>query len=240
MRTARWLVAAALLLLVAPAAAAGGSAPLYSVPVWFNWDQTVLDVVIVPPAHGPIHNDEGVFGGGGASELTLDNAYLAATLDSVAAWDTAIAQFGSAELRSKIVTNVYVAGRDSIPMSVWLDPEIVIVSDEWKATALGLAISSRPCIVDNSKFFPAKSFTYADMFNVNGQEYGHCLGLNHTLNDEPNHDVMTGHYYHTVGARGTHLHCPSNLDVAALELVFSGREGEATVAASDYTTSACT
>jgi hypothetical protein len=76
-----------------------------------------------------------------------------------------------------------------------------------------------------------ESFTYADMFNVNAQEYGHCLGLQHVGSQggadptseqkHPEHDVMNGFYADNVGAKGTHLHCVSNMDVKGLDFVFS-------------------
>jgi hypothetical protein len=75
-----------------------------------------------------------------------------------------------------------------------------------------------------------ESFSYADMYNVTAQEFGHCLGLQHVGSQagvdptsdlkHPEHDVMNGFYTHFVGDSGTHLHCISNLDILALEFVF--------------------
>jgi hypothetical protein len=86
-----------------------------------------------------------------------------------------------------------------------------------------------PCIVRMSKV-EIESFTYADMYNVTAQEFGHCLGLRHVGSQggieptseqkHPEHDVMNGFYTHWIGAAGTHLHCISNLDVLALETSF--------------------
>ncbi len=215
----------------------------YDLPLWFRWDRSVLDVLIVPPNHGQVFNGNGVLNGGDPNELTPFNSYLDAVEDSVADWDGAVATFGADWLRSGLVTNVYVVGRDSIPQPALTNPEIVIVSDETKFNTLGLAFNTRPCLVDNSKFF-IQSFTYEDMFNINSQEYGHCLGLEHVVDNHPEHDAMAGIYVHQPGAAGTHLHCASNLDVLGLEAVFGrifGRPSPDSVSidAAGYATTTC-
>ncbi len=191
----------------------------YDIPVWFEWGESTLDVLIVPPAHGQIVNGNGALNGGDPSEATPFNSYLAAIEDSIAEWDKAVDMFGPGWLQSGLVTNVYVIGRDQVPDSALRDPEIVVISDETKGPILGVAFSTRPCIVDNSKFF-VTSFTYEDMYNVSAHEYGHCLGLDHVVDAHPAHDVMAGTYADPVGAKGTHLHCVSNLDVKGLEAAF--------------------
>jgi hypothetical protein len=66
-----------------------------------------------------------------------------------------------------------------------------------------------------------ESFTYADMYNVVGHEFGHCLGLFHA---DEGHDLMAGTYPHQVG-HTTALHCPSNVDVKALTYAFGAAMG---------------
>lgn len=193
----------------------------YDLPVWFYWNKSELDVLIVPPAHGQLVNDDGVLAGGDPSEATPFNSYLHAIETSIADWDRAVQTFGSESLRAGLDIRPYVVGRDQIPSGALTQPEVVVVNDETKGLILGLAFSTRPCIVDNSMWF-GKSFSYQDMYNVNAQEFGHCLGLEHVVDGHPEHDAMNGTYQHSVGARGTHYHCPSNLDVAGLELVFGG------------------
>ena len=208
---------------VAPLSRAGASDAdgTYEIPVWFRWEESLLDVIVVPPNHGQIVNGNGVLAGGDPDELTPFNSYLAAIEASISDWDAGINMFGPEWLRSALVTNVYVAGRDTIPNSVLGDPEIVITTDETKANTLGLAVSSRPCLVDNSKIW-TQSFTYEDMYNINSQEYGHCLGLDHVVENHPEHDAMAGTYVDGVGVKGGHLHCVSNLDVLGLTSVFGG------------------
>lgn len=221
----------------------------YEQPNWFEWGETALDVVIIPPSHGQLFNGNGVLGGneGGASELTPFNTYLKAMEKAIDDWDRAVATYGSPTLKAKFATNVFVAGRDSIPTNVLLDPEIVVLWDEEKATTLGISLSSRPCISDMSKSF-IQSFTYADMYNVGGHEFGHCLGLDHTLGPagDPRieHDIMFAFYNDGVGSSGNHLHCMSNLNVAGLEQSFGAALGHSGgdssfVPASQYQTIGC-
>jgi hypothetical protein len=203
---------------------------VYELPRWFEWDRASLDVLIVPPEHGQVVNDEGVLGGGDPNELDpFNNSYMRAIEDSIAAWESGIAQFGPRWLVDGVRFNTYVVGRDQIPQEALEQPEIVVMTDQTKGPILGFALSTDPCLVNNSKFF-VTSMTYADMYNINGQEFGHCLGLLHTSDGRPDHDVMDGTYDDTPGAAGTHLHCVSNLDVLGLEQVFGGIFGKPTEA----------
>ena len=135
--------------------------------------------------------------------------------------------FGSEALKNRFKARVYVLGRDTLPDEKY--PDILVVTDPNKGPVLGFAMGGQPCIVNNSQMF-VRSFTYADMYNVMGQEYGHCLGLGHvgsqggidptSSQKHPVHDVMNGFYADAIGAPETHLHCVSNLDVKGLEYVF--------------------
>jgi len=205
-------------------------------PVWFEWEALELDVLIVPPNHCQIYNNNGALNGADPDELNpLACSYLRAMEASIADWDRAIAAYGSFELRTSLRTDVYVVGRDPIPDDVMRDPEVIVFTDEHKGTALGIAFNTRPCLVDNSKLF-TRSMNYEDMFNINAQEYGHCLGLSHVpgdargtkangYRDGDTHDPMNGLYPHTPGSAGTELHCVSNLNVAGLERVFARMMG---------------
>lgn len=231
----RWVIGGLAALQLFAVQGPASAARLYHQPVWFEWDEAVLDVLIVPPEHGQIVNENGPLGGEGVNELTpYENSYLRATEQSIKDWDRAVETYGADWLKAGLVTNVYVLGRDEVPEAALDDPEIIVASDQHKGVILGVAIRSsgsdgNRCIVDNSKFFTT-SFTYEDMYNINGQEYGHCLGLDHvsaTPEDETiQHDVMNGTYRDTPGAAGVHRHCMSNLNVEGLELVFAPLFGE--------------
>ncbi|MGH2691089.1 MAG: hypothetical protein ACRDHM_01130 [Actinomycetota bacterium] len=224
------------------------AASTYVQPVWFTWNKATLDVLIVPPEHGQIYNSYGVLGGQGTNELTpYQNSYLRATEESAADWKQAINTFGASWLSSGLTINNYVVGRDNIPQSALTNPEIVVTSDQSKGVILGVSFSTRPCIVDNSKFF-ITSFTETDMYNISAHEYGHCLGLDHSFGQPDDsvitHDVIYATYNDNVGAVGTHKHCMSNLNVKGLELVFGGvfgqpSGGSASMASTSYSRISC-
>ncbi len=200
----------------------------YELPALDMWTKSRLTVVIVPPNHGQIANGDGILNGGDPNEATPFNSYLRAVEDSIEEWNLGIRMFGSKRLKRTFRADVYVLGRDQIPPQA--KPDILVVTDENKGPVLGFALRTEPCVVNNSKMF-IQSFTYADMYNVNAQEYGHCLGLQHvgsqggadptSSRKHPEHDVMNGFYADPVGAKGTHLHCVSNLDVEGLEYTFA-------------------
>jgi hypothetical protein len=214
------------------AASPANAATTYNQPNWITVNSRVMDVLIVPPAHGQVYNPGGgVLGsgtGGGTSEVTPFNSYLRALESSIAAWQSAIAAYAPTWLQALDI-NVYVLGRDVPPTSALTDPEVVIATDEGKAVILGVTFSTNPCLILDSKFF-ITSFTYADMFNVAAHEFGHCLGLDHTFGSPDDnvirHDVIYATYGDTPGQAGTHLHCPSNLTVLGLTRSFAAAFGQ--------------
>jgi hypothetical protein len=210
----------------------------YELPALVWWQDAHLSVLVVPPNHGQIFNsDTGVLNGGDPNELTPFNSYLAAIEGAIAEWDAAVDTLGADWLRAAYQTDVYVLGRDDVPQGVLTNPDILVLTDESHGTVLGTAYRLDPCVVRTSKV-ELLSFTYADMYNVTAQEFGHCLGLSHVgsqagvdpLSDQkhPEHDVMNGFYTHFVGDAGTHLHCVSNLDVIGLEAAFAHEQPGAT------------
>ena len=208
----------------------------YELPSHANWDHGDLSVLIIPPLHGQIYNFEtGALNGGDPAELTPFNSYLEAIEAAIGDWDKAINQLGADWLKAYYEPTVYVLGRDDVPPEVMTAPDILVITDENEGPSLGTAIWGKtghvhtPCIVRMSSSYTT-SFTYADMYNITAQEYGHCLGLGHVGSQagvdptseqkHPEHDVMNGFYADSTGEAGTHLHCVSNLNVLALEHVF--------------------
>ena len=202
---------------------------IYELPAQDDWTKGHLTVYIVPPSHGQLYNDNGPLGGADPNEVTpFKNSYLRAIENSIKEWNNGVRKFGSKALKKRLKPAVYVLGRDQLPDGAG-SPDILVVTDENKGPVLGFAMGGEPCIVNNSQMF-IKSFNYADMYNVMGQEYGHCLGLGHVgsqggvepTSDQkhPVHDVMNGFYAESIGAKDTHLHCISNLDVKGLEYTF--------------------
>jgi hypothetical protein len=208
---------------------------IYEIPTQAFWTKTKLSVLIVPPEHGQLYNGYGPLAGADPNEVTsFKNSYLRAIEASINEWRRGIRKFGTRYLRTKVKFNVYVLGRDDVPNGVLLSPDILVFTDPNKTFVLGFAFYGNPCLVNNSRML-VQSFTYADMFNVMGQEFGHCLGLGHVgsqggiepTSDQkhPEHDVMNGFYADSVGAKGNHLHCVSTLDVKALEWNFRMLKG---------------
>ncbi len=197
----------------------------YRQPVIFESATTVIDVVIVPPNHGQLLNANGILAGLSLAELTPANSYLPAIEDSVRAFSAGVERFGPEWLKRALAINVYVLGRDTVPPEVLLHPEVLILTGASTLDTLGLAVTAtEPCIVHNSKL-ALVSLSAEDMYNINGQEFGHCLGLDHVEGGPPRdevleHDVLNGMYPHEPGASGTHRHCVSNLNVLGLEQVF--------------------
>lgn len=237
--------------LLVPTSVANHADGTYEIPVWFEWDRSDLQVLIVPPEHGQLFNSNGVLNNLDPNEANpCTTSLLAAIRDSIQGWRDAVTEFGAAWLQADLVITDHVLGCDS-PTQVPTSPDIVVYTDETKGPILGFAVSTDPCIVNNSKFSTGslRSFNYADMFNVMGQEFGHCLGLQHTGDPDggaigdpghPAHDVMEGRYEHSVGAAGTHRHCVSNLNVKGLEAVFDGNADPNEIvemAVADYLTS---
>ena len=223
------IAAASLMVALVPAAAmADHEDGVYELPAQDQWTKSRLTVYVMPPTHGQLYNGNGALGGADPNEVTpFENSYLRAMEASIREWNKGIRMFGSDELTKRFKASVYVVGRDELPQEG--EPDILVVTDENKGPVLGFALYTEPCIVNNSQMF-TRSFNYADMFNVMGQEYGHCLGLGHvgsqggadptSSQKHPEHDVMNGFYSDPIGAEGTHLHCVSSLDVKGLEYTF--------------------
>jgi hypothetical protein len=230
-RMRNWVYVALVALIVGlvPASAwADHEDGIYELPAQDDWTKARLTVYIVPPSHGQLYNNNGPLGGADPNEVTpFQNSYLRAIEASIEEWNRGIRQFGSKALKKRFHADVYVIGRDELPDQS--SPDILVVTDENKGPVLGFAMGGNPCIVNNSQMF-IRSFNYADMYNVMGQEYGHCLGLGHVGSQggveptseqkHPEHDVMNGFYADSIGAEGTHLHCVSNLNVKGLEYTF--------------------
>lgn len=212
------LVACAALAATLPAAFASHADGSYDQPVWFQWAETNLDVVIVPPEHGQIYNGGGILGGAGVNELNpYANSYMQAINNSVKNHKTAISTYAPTWLKNGITINVHILGQGQAFTG---DAEIIITTDQTKLVILGMAVSTNPCIVDNSKFF-ITSYTYNDMYNINAHEFGHCLGLDHVLGEHPINDILVAVYPQTPGSTSNVKNCVSNLNVKGLEGVFA-------------------
>ncbi len=245
-------IAALALLVAAPPVQSTHADGSYDLPNWYLppvplfLGFVTVDVLILPAEHGQVFNGNGAAGGNAVAEAQpCANSYTAAMRDSTVAWRTAIQNMGAAWIKNNLILNVYVVGCDSnIPTAALTHPEVVVFTDENKGPILGVAFSSTPCLVDNSKFF-ITSFTYNDMYNINSQEFGHCLGLDHVSGSHPVNDVMNGSYPYTTGAAATPKNCVSNLDVLGVQSSFAFQFGQpgagqtATIAVGAYAQQTC-
>lgn len=240
MRTKALLVACTLAAAVAPAGARATHADgTYEQPPFGTpWDTASMDVLVLPPPHGQVLNDNGVLNGFDGAELSpTGNSYLAAIEDSIQAWRRAVAAFAPTWLRTRLKLRTYVVGRDEVPDAALRDPEIVITTSPHQGEAIGLTLQGPfllpgvRCVISNARFFTA-SFTYADMFNTNVHEVGHCLGIDHVAGDHPASDIMTSVYPDLPGEAGNRVRCPSNLNVRGIQGAFGalfGKPGPRTV-----------
>jgi hypothetical protein len=266
MKTTSKLVCIAAALLVmsagwAPASGATKKKPppdTYRQPLFFEWDHNDLDVLIVPPGHGQLVNgpsNDRLLNDGDPNEVNpLATSYLKATLKSITDWQRAIQAFGSASLK-RLKLNVYVLGRDVPSSSALNDPDVLIVFDETKGTTAGITYSpdavtldgqpvNSPCTIANSMWL-VSSFSYSDMYNVAGHEFGHCLGVNHTTSSGSDtvikRDIMFYKQAEPIGNPKTSLNCMSNLNVNGIGLAFDGKPAptEAAVLSTKYKKISC-
>ncbi|MDQ3987273.1 MAG: hypothetical protein M3280_12355 [Actinomycetota bacterium] len=228
----RTLVALVVMAVLGYPTSAGAGRP-YSQAIHSSWQDKRLDILILPPSHGQVVNENGVLGGEGAGELTPFNSYLRAVEDSITGWNRTVDRYGVRWIR-KLNLKSYVVGRDEVPSDVLQDPEAVIMTNEHQGTAIGLTLSSslRPeCVITNAKFF-VQSFTYEDMYSVNSHEVGHCLGLEHLEGPPqdpiPSMDLMWPFYPHQPGTANVDLQCISNMNLRAVELAFAPAFGRVT------------
>jgi hypothetical protein len=221
---------AAVLVASLPAGVARAAPATYVQPVFGANHTPKIDVLVVPPVHGPLYNDENVLDGPDPMTLTPFNSYVRAAEDAIEAWERAVDRIGPRWLSRALDIEVYVLGRDVPPQDALEDPEVVAFFDETKGVVLGFGIWSsteEPCLLNSSSWL-VYSFTYADMYNVIAQEFGHCIGLGHVEGplrdpyaaDVPTYDPMNGQYRQGIGNAGNRLNCVSNLNIAGLERAF--------------------
>lgn len=232
----RWsgpvVVGALLLGLNVPSVPASHADGDYDGPVWFEWNRLQLEVLVFPAESGQVRNSNGILGGPDPAEANpCTNSYTRALRDAIDNWKFAVSVAAAAWLKNGFQLTPHVVGCDP-PTAFPARPDIVVITDQTKGPVLGVAVKNDPCVINNSRISTnLQSFTYADMFNVMGHEFAHCLGLGHTGDldggtvgdaSHPSHDIVEGIYEHSVGSQGVHLHCVSNLNVRVLEAVFDG------------------
>lgn len=225
------MFAIALLTALVPAGSASHADGDYEIPLLFEWHTSDLDILIVPPEHGQLRNNEDILDTLDPNEAhPCTMAWTRAIRDGIQNWKVAIEIFGAPWVQEELAITVHVVACDD-PQTFPEQPEILVATGGTLGPALGLAVPGDPCIALGSRldYKSGRNPNYADMFNVMSHEVGHCFGLGHTGFPDagtvgggahPAHDTMEGGYEHWFGTAGTHRHCVSNLDVRGLEAVF--------------------
>lgn len=215
----------------------GGSPPPppldgFVIPMFgpFTWDHADLTVVIVPSTAAAALDQDLTPAPEGAG-LGPDSAYVAATKDVMVAWESAmddyVADHPSASYLEALEFDVKVLGvdatvedYDAADIRIMFSPAVPL-----GVGVLGVAIATETdddgrfiqCDVINADWF-LFPYTSADMYNIHGQEFGHCLGLSHP--EDPSDDIMNGSYDYLPGDAATPRMCVSSLDVRGLEVAY--------------------
>lgn len=119
-----------LVIAAVPPATATHSDGVYDEYILFDWDTTKLDVLIVPPGHGPLPDDASRdeverF----ADDVGPGNTHLQQVRDSIKAWKEGIDEMGSDALTDELEIRTYVLGRDVPSAEAVTDPEIIVYTD---------------------------------------------------------------------------------------------------------------
>lgn len=206
------IVPVVLALLTIPLAPPAAANHQYDQPVWFNWDRTQIDVLVISP------NDPLI---GSAIQAAFD------------AWDTGIAQLAPA-LHSQLDLRYYWPGKDAAP-PLDFDADIVVAPQGFMAVWSGLLddLGQPQCVA-----FAPMMAGWGTLYSVTSHEFGHCLGLDHVYNHgveySPAKDIM-GNGVIPGGGKA----CPSNLNIMVLERVFNGQGGTVSISSGSYFQSSC-
>lgn len=215
-----------------------GVAQAYNLSNFLTWDHAHLEILIVPPAHGPIvsleqgplpYGPEGVLPGG---------VYLDATLHVIEDWRWALDRFAENHTELAWVANitwdVRIVSEDVVTPDQIAAADIVKFYTETTYPILGAAANTGGllggngpgCVAYNTKWTTYGSISYMDMYYLAGHELLHCFGMSHPDDMDPVEDIMSYESWPLPEFR-----CPSNLNVlaaaAAFKNAFPGAEGPA-------------
>jgi hypothetical protein len=220
------------------------SGDTYRLATSLLWATAEIEILLVPPGHGPIAStEEGVlpYGVDGAGPF---GAYLAATLHVMEDWRHAIDQVAENDTGlawfADLAWNIRIVGQDDVTPQDIGSADIVKFYYDTSVTPKGAAAYVGPifgsvgldgphCVTFSTLWNLAGfqddgelgvgygSFTYEDMYNLAGHELLHCFGMSHPDDMDPREDIMSYEAWPSEALR-----CPSNLNVLAAAGAFAG------------------
>lgn len=211
-----------------PTAGHGEDNETYRLATSNTWATSELEILIVPPVHGPIASTEEGALPEGAEGAAPGGAYLEATLHALSDWEHLFETTGELAAGEDppgwaadigwiegVSLDVRIVSEDVLTPEDVQEADVVKFYHETSYPVVGLTAYAEPCVAYSTMWLDYGSLTYEDMYKVAGHELGHCLGSSHPESFEG--DLMSQGGYPQASLR-----CPSNLDARSIAASFAG------------------